>query len=179
MLIVQGYLNHFFTHINNFPLSCNVVFEQSYQESDGDSASLAILLAVISCYAKRPLAQNLFVTGSLDQQGNVLAIGGINQKIHAITRLFNLQLLTEAVSVIIPKANQINLTLDSQTLLLVENKMINIYAIDHCQEAFPLSMNCSFSDVIEQINDRIETINKDEDNDINDSWLTKLLALFK
>jgi Lon-like ATP-dependent protease len=65
-LIVQGYLNHFFTHIVSFPFSCNVVFEQSYQESDGHSASLAVLLAATSCYSHLPIQQNLLVTGALD-----------------------------------------------------------------------------------------------------------------
>ncbi|MCW8995859.1 MAG: AAA family ATPase [Psychromonas sp.] len=161
-LIVQGYLHHVFTHTANFPLSCNVVFEQSYQESDGDSAALAILLAVISCYAQRPLAQNLFVTGALDQHGNVLAIGGINQKINAVTRLFNLGLLDQAVTILIPKANQINLTLEANTLALISAKKINIYAINHCQEALPLAMKLSFEKVIELINQRIESLHKEE-----------------
>lgn len=178
MLIVQGYLNHVFTHITNFPLSCNVVFEQSYQESDGDSASLAILLAVTSCYSQQALTQKLFVTGALDQQGNVLAIGGINQKIHAITRLFNLNLLSSAVSIIIPKANEINLTLNAQTQALINNKMINIYAIDHCQEAFPIAMNFSFNQIVEAINSRIEDIHKDDGED-HDNLLTKLISVFK
>lgn len=102
-LIVQGYLNHFFSHIAAFPYSCNLVFEQSYQESDGDSASLAILIAVSSCYAQCPVKQNIFVTGSLDQHGNVLAIGGINQKIESVTRLFELGLLSDPVTFVMPK----------------------------------------------------------------------------
>lgn len=179
MLIVQGFLNHVFTHINNFPLSCNVVFEQSYQESDGDSASLAILLAVTSCYAQRPVTQKLFVTGSLDQQGNVLAIGGINQKIHAITRLFQLKLLSSPVSVIIPKANKINLTLNVQTQQLIKTKMLNIYAIEHCQEAFPIAMNSPFSEIIEAINSRVDEVHKDNDAEDHDNLITRLLSVFK
>lgn len=177
-LIVQGYLNHFFTHMANFPLSCNVVFEQSYQESDGDSASLAILLAVTSCYSQAPIAQNLFVTGALDQRGNVLAIGGINQKIESITRLFLLGLLTEPVTVLMPQANQINLMLSDVTLSLIKDKKINIYAIQHSIEAFPYTMGNSFEKVLEAINKRILFLHKDEDDEPL-SFVTKCLNLLR
>lgn len=178
-LIVQGYLHHVFTHTANFPLSCNVVFEQSYQESDGDSAALAILLAVISCYAQRPLAQNLFVTGALDQHGNVLAIGGINQKIKAVTRLFILGLLNDPVTILIPDANQINLTLEEETLKLISAKKINIYGINHCQDAFPLAMNLSFKNVIQLINQRIEDLHKEDIESHHLGLFHRLMLLFK
>lgn len=177
-LIVQGYLNHFFTHISNFPLSCNVVFEQSYQESDGDSAALAILLAVTSCYSEQPILQNMFVTGALDQHGNVLAIGGINQKIEAITRLFTLGLLNQPVTVLMPQANQINLMLSKETLQLVEDKKINIYPLQHCLQAFPFAMSQSFESVIKIINKRIHFLHKEEEGEPL-SLLTKCLNLLR
>jgi len=177
-LIVQGYLNHFFTHVANFPLSCNVVFEQSYQESDGDSASLAILLAVTSCYAEMPIFQSLFVTGALDQQGNVLAIGGINQKIEAITRLFTLGLLDQPVTVLMPKANEINLGLNNETLQLIDAKKINIHPIEHCLQAFPFAMAHSFEEVIKMISKRIHFLHKDEEDEPL-SLLTKCLNLLR
>jgi len=178
-LIVQGYLHHIFSHMNNFPLSCNVVFEQSYQESDGDSASLAILLAVTSCYAQRPIAQNLFVTGALDQHGNVLAIGGINHKINAVTRLFTLGLIKEPVTILIPQANQINLVFDIDTLKLIDNQQINIYGIDHCRDAFPLAMNLEFKDLIKTINHRIDYLHKEELESNHLSALDRLIRLFR
>jgi len=178
-LIVQGYLNHFFTHVANFPLSCNVVFEQSYQESDGDSASLAMLLAVSSCYAEKPIFQNLFVTGALDQQGNVLAIGGINQKIEAITRLFSLGLLNEPVSVLMPQANHINLMLSNETLQLIEDKKINIYPIQHCLQAFPVAMAETFESVIKLISKRIHFLHKEEEEEEPISLFAKCLNLLR
>jgi len=177
-LIVQGYLNHFFTHVPNFPFSCNVVFEQSYQESDGDSASLAMLLAVTSCYSQTPIAQNLFVTGALDQHGNVLAIGGINQKIESISRLFALGLLTEAVTVLMPQANKINLMLGEETLNLISNKKINIYTLQYSLEAFPLAMSHSFESILEVINKRVLFLNK-EDEEEPLSIMTKCLNLLR
>jgi Lon-like ATP-dependent protease len=177
-LIVQGYLNHLFTHVHNFPLSCNVVFEQSYQESDGDSAALAILLAVTSCYAQAPVQQNLFVTGALDQHGNVLAIGGINQKIQSVTRLFSVGLLSDPITILIPAANQINLTLDAQSMQLVKDKKINIFGINHCQEAFPFALNASFYDVVSLINKRVELLQKEVHEEAEHSLLSRFLSKF-
>ena len=161
-LIVQGYLNHFFSHISAFPYSCNLVFEQSYQESDGDSASLAILIAVSSCYAQFPVKQNIFVTGSLDQHGNVLAIGGINQKIESVSRLFELGLLNDPIIIVMPKANQINLTLNANTLTLIETGKIVIHAIAHCHQAYPILLNKTFDQALKAINARIELTLKDD-----------------
>jgi len=172
--IVQGYLNHFFSHISAFPFSCNLVFEQSYQESDGDSASLAILLAVSSCYAKYPVKQDVFVTGSLDQHGNVLPIGGINQKIESVTRLFELGLISDPVTIVMPKANIINLTLNDQTLVLIEQGKMLIHAISHCHQAFPLVLNKQFEDVIKTINYRIELANKEEMEESSSSLFSRL-----
>ncbi|TEW55385.1 ATP-dependent protease [Psychromonas sp. RZ22] len=175
-LIVQGYLNHFFSHINAFPYSCNLVFEQSYQECDGDSASLAILIAVSSCYAQFPVKQNIFVTGSLDQHGNVLPIGGIKQKIEAVTRLFELDLLKEPVLIVMPKANQINLTLNIKTLALVESGKIVIHAISHCHQAYPLLLNKTFKEVLDAINLRIETAAKEEMDETSNSLFSRLIG---
>ena len=174
-LIVQGYINHFFSHINAFPYSCNLVFEQSYQESDGDSASLAILLAVCSCYSKLPIKQNVFVTGSLDQHGNVLAIGGINQKIESVTRLFELELISEPVLIVMPAANKINLTLNTSTLALVDAGKILIYPIVHCHQAFPILLESSFEQTIKVINDRIEKTVKDEINELSNGFFSRLI----
>lgn len=174
-LIVQGYINHFFSHINTFPFSCNLVFEQSYQESDGDSASLAILLAVCSCYAKLPIKQNIFVTGSLDQHGNVLAIGGINQKIESITRLFELDLLSEPVSILMPAANEINLTLNASTLTLIEENKILIYPIAHCHQAFPFLLDKTFEQTIKVINSRIEKTMKDEMTELSTGLFSRII----
>jgi len=173
-LIVQGYLNHFFSHISAFPYSCNLVFEQSYQESDGDSASLAILIAASSCYSQFPVKQNIFVTGSLDQHGNVLAIGGINQKIESVTRLFELGLITEPVSIVMPKANQINLTLNLNTLALIESGKIIIQAVSHCHQAYPILLEKTFEEVIKTINLRIDIAAKEEMEDSSSSLFSRL-----
>ena len=174
-LIVQGYINHFFSHINTFPYSCNLVFEQSYQESDGDSASLAILIAVTSCYAKTPIKQNVFVTGSLDQHGNVLAIGGINQKIESVCRLFELGVITETVSIIMPAANKINLTLNAATLALIKSGKILIHPISHCHEAYPLLLDKTFEETVEAINQRIETAVKEELGELSNGLFSRIL----
>lgn len=177
-LIVQGYLNHFFTHFVNFPFSCNIVFEQSYQESDGDSASLAVLLATTSCYSHLPIQQNLFVTGALDQHGNVLAIGGINHKIKAVVRLFQLGLLKDPVTILMPKANQVNLMLETESLEFINDKKINIFGIEHCNQAFPIALETTFEEIIKLINERINALQKNEQSDTSNNSC-KLFSFFR
>jgi len=178
LLIVQGYINHLFNHVSTFPYSCHLVFEQSYQESDGDSASLATLSAALSCYAQHPIKQDVFVTGSLDQQGNVLAIGGINQKIEAVTRLFEIGLLAGPVTVVIPASNVINLTLNNQTLAFIEAGKIIVKPVQHCQQAFPILMGKTLPQLLTMINHRVEKTLKSEAEETSESLVTRALRYF-
>lgn len=70
---------------NPSPLSANLVFEQSYHEIDGDSASLTGLCALLSALAQQPIYQHLAVTGAVDQFGNVQPVGGLNEKIEGFS----------------------------------------------------------------------------------------------
>ncbi len=83
-------------------LNANIVFEQSYQEIDGDSASLAEYCSLISAITEQPIDQGLAVTGALDQFGNVQAIGGVNEKIEGFFKLCARRGLTGSQGVIMP-----------------------------------------------------------------------------
>ena len=87
VLILSGFLHDRFAQNGPLSLSARLVFEQSYSRIDGDSASLAELLALISRISGIPLRQDLAVTGAVSQQGQVQAIGGVNQKIEGFFRL--------------------------------------------------------------------------------------------
>jgi len=178
LLIVQGYINHLFRHFSTFPYSCHLVFEQSYQESDGDSASLATLLATLSSYSKLPIKQDVFVTGSLDQQGNLLPIGGINQKVESVARLFEIGLLSDPVTVVMPISNVINLTLNTQTLALIDSGNILIKPVKHCNEAFPILMEKTHSQVIATINQRVDRTLKNEIDEGDESLFTRVFKCF-
>src|SRR5207247_4649213 len=86
-------------------LSCRLVFEQSYGGVDGDSASSTELYAILSALAELPVKQNLAVTGSVNQEGEVQAIGGVNEKIEGIYQTCKVKALKGAEAVIIPKTN--------------------------------------------------------------------------
>ena len=89
MMIINGYLTKEFGSDQPLPMSASLVFEQSYSEVDGDSASLTGLCAVISCLAKVPIRQDLAVTGAVDQFGDVQPVGGVNEKIEGLKEIYD------------------------------------------------------------------------------------------
>ncbi|WP_157378605.1 S16 family serine protease [Aliagarivorans taiwanensis] len=141
MMIIQGFLNNQFASEHHFPLSGNVVFEQSYHEIDGDSASLAGLISVLSALSRVAVRQSLSITGALDQHGHVLAVGGINEKIEGFYRVCKLLGINGQQGVIIPKANLGQLNLQQDVVDAVREQRFAIHVVDHVSEAIPLLLN--------------------------------------
>ncbi|MDD9173819.1 Lon protease family protein [Aliivibrio finisterrensis] len=138
MLIMQAYiLSQLNTH-EPLPFTASMVFEQSYCEVDGDSASLAELCAFLSALAIKPIDQSLAITGSVDQFGMVQPIGGVNEKIEAFFQLCEKRGLTGKQGVIIPETNGINLVLSDEVIRAVEEKQFTIYPISHVEQAVEL-----------------------------------------
>ncbi|WP_255555001.1 AAA family ATPase [Moritella sp. 24] len=140
MMIIQGFFTHTFAKPLPLPISANLVFEQSYGEIDGDSAALAGTCALLSVLAQKPIAQNLAVTGAIDQFGNVLAVGGINEKLEGFQRICELNGQTN-IGVLIPAANMVNLNLSDKLIDAVNNDQLAIYPITHIDEAIELLMD--------------------------------------
>ena len=138
MMILSSFVSKVFARNEPLPISSNIVFEQSYHEVDGDSASLAELYALLSAIANVPIKQNIAVTGAMDQLGNVLAVGGVDLKIEGFYTLAKLKAPSEEHAVIIPKANIANLNLTSEIKTAVNNGTFKIYAIDHVTQAAEL-----------------------------------------
>lgn len=86
VMILSAYLANQFARHEPLSVSATVVFEQSYYEVDGDSASLGELCCLISALAEQPLKQSLAITGAIDQFGNVQSIGAVNEKLKVIMR---------------------------------------------------------------------------------------------
>ncbi|UWQ60985.1 AAA family ATPase (plasmid) [Leisingera caerulea] len=120
MLILQGYLAA--TYATRAPLSlwASLVFEQSYGGVEGDSASAAELIALLSSLAEVPLDQSFAITGSVNQFGDIQAIGGVNQKIEGFFDVCDARGLTGRQGVLIPAANVRNLTLRQRVVDAVE-----------------------------------------------------------
>ena len=105
MLILSGFLAGRYALDAPMSLSASLVFEQSYGGVDGDSASSAELYAILSALAEAPLRQDLAVTGSVNQYGDVQAIGGVNEKVEGFFRVCEARGLTGKQGVILPASN--------------------------------------------------------------------------
>lgn len=161
VMILMAYLANLFASKDPMPLSATLVFEQSYFEVDGDSASLAELCALISALADAPVNQALAVTGAIDQFGNVQAIGGVNQKIEGFYQLCRARGFAPGQGVIIPRSNQQNLHLNQSICDSVANGEFYIYAVDHVNDAFRYLLGDETA-VFERIRQRIRDAHEED-----------------
>ncbi|OAT47472.1 La type II ATP-dependent protease [Proteus hauseri ATCC 700826] len=138
MMIMQAYLNSELRLDQPQPFSASVVFEQSYGEVDGDSASLAELCALISTLAQQAIDQQIAVTGAVDQFGQVQPIGGVNQKIEGFFDICQERGLTGSQGVIIPLANIRHLVLNENVVQAIKEDKFHIWPVTHVAEAITL-----------------------------------------
>jgi lon-related putative ATP-dependent protease len=129
MLILQGYLAA--TYATEVPVSlqASIVFEQSYGGVDGDSASSTELYALLSALSEMPIDQGIAVTGSVNQMGQVQAIGGVNEKIEGFFDICEARGLTGDQGVMVPAANAGNLMLKSEVQAAVKAGRFRIWAV--------------------------------------------------
>lgn len=127
-------------YAQNFPLSlsASLAFEQSYAGVEGDSASLAELCVLLSSLAAAPLNQALAVTGSVDQQGQVQAVGGVNEKIEGFFDVCRERGLTGRQGVVIPQSNVQHLMLRMDVVDAVRAGRFRVHAVTHVDEAMEL-----------------------------------------
>lgn len=137
-MILDGFINGLFAQ--DFPVSfnCSLTFEQSYSEVEGDSASMAELLAVFSALSGLPLRQDIGITGSMDQFGASQAIGGVIHKIEGFHRACKIQGLTGKQGVIIPYSNRKNVVLREDIVKDIKQKKFFIWPVKHVFEALEL-----------------------------------------
>ncbi len=138
--IITGYLGQ--TYAQQFPmaLSCRVCFEQNYNGIDGDSASSTELYCILSSLAELPIRQDLAVTGSVNQKGEIQAIGGVTQKIEGFFDLCEKRGLTGTQGVLIPVSNVKDLVVSNKVIDAVRDGMFHIYPISHINEGIELLM---------------------------------------
>ena len=128
-LILTGYLTGKYGHDKPLSLSASIGFEQTYDEVDGDSASSTELYALLSSLSGLPLKQNIAVTGSVNQQGAVQAVGGVTHKIEGFFRVCQAKGLTGDQGVILPKDNLKNLVLKDEVVQAVAQGKFHIYGV--------------------------------------------------
>lgn len=138
MLILHSYLAALFGHLAPLALNASVVFEQEYSGIEGDSASCAELYALLSSLSGLALRQDIAVTGALNQHGEVLPVGGLNEKIEGWFRTCQQAGLSGAQGVLIPARNQRHLMLAPEVIAAVEQGQFHIYAAHHASEGIAL-----------------------------------------
>jgi len=138
VLILRSYLGTLFAHIAPLAMTASLVFEQEYSGVEGDSASCAELLALLSALADSPLRQGIAVTGALNQHGDVLPVGGINEKIEGWFRVCEAQGLTGRQGVLIPARNRRHLMLEHAVVRAVEAGQFHIHTADHVLDGLEL-----------------------------------------
>ena len=127
--IISGYLRRTFAQDKPLSLSASVCFEQSYSGVDGDSASSTEIYAILSALSEIPIKQELSVTGSVNQQGDVQPIGGVNQKIEGFYDVCKLKGFTGTQGVLIPAENVEDLMLRDEVIEAVAKKKFHIYPV--------------------------------------------------
>jgi predicted ATP-dependent protease len=138
VLILSGFLRSHYVTDRPLSLSASLVFEQSYGGVDGDSASAAELCVLASALAQTPLKQSLAITGSVDQQGRIQAIGGANEKIEGFFDICNKRGLTGEQGVLIPLANVKHLMLRRDVVEAVEAERFQVFAVDRIDQALEI-----------------------------------------
>ncbi len=138
VMILSSFLMERFTHDFPLSLSASLVFEQSYGGVDGDSASSTELYALLSAISGVPIKQSLAVTGSVNQKGQVQAIGGVNEKIEGFFDLCKARSLTGEQGVVIPNANVKHLMLRRDVVEAAHSGKFSIYAVDTIDEGIEI-----------------------------------------
>ncbi|MEW6324390.1 MAG: AAA family ATPase, partial [Nitrospirota bacterium] len=138
VMILSGYLGGRYGREVPLSLSATLCFEQSYAEVEGDSASAAELAALISSLADAPVRQGLAMTGSVNQRGELQAIGGVNEKIEGFYSACNALGLTGEQGVIIPRRNVKHLMLTEEVVEAITSGNFHLYAASTIDEAIEL-----------------------------------------
>jgi len=138
IMIISSYLGSKYAVKNPISLSASITFEQLYEMIEGDSATCAELYALLSSISSVPLKQSFAVTGSMDQNGDVQPIGGVNQKIEGFFELCRMRGLDGSHGVIIPRRNAKHLVLKQEVVDAVRDGKFSVYTIDRMEEGLEI-----------------------------------------
>ncbi|MEZ5965093.1 MAG: AAA family ATPase [Planctomycetota bacterium] len=130
VLILEGFLLDHFGSEGPIRLKATICFEQTYSGVDGDSASSVELIALLSSLARVPLEQGIALTGSINQRGELQAVGSVNEKVESFFRLCRARRLTGRQGVILPRANVPDLMLEPEVVEAVRDGKFNVFAVD-------------------------------------------------
>jgi predicted ATP-dependent protease len=138
VLILASYLSALFGQLAPLALSASIVFEQEYNGVEGDSASCAELYVLLSSLSGFPLRQGIAVTGAVNQHGEVLPVGGLNEKIEGWFRVCERAGLDGSHAVLIPERNRRHLMLDRDVVDAVSRGLFQVHAVAHVLDGIEL-----------------------------------------
>jgi len=160
LLTLSGYFNSKYGLNKKLNFSAIITFEQCYSQIEGDSASMAELVCLISALSDIPINPGIAITGSVNQNGEAQPIGGINEKIEGFYSFCKAKGLTGSQGVIIPKANLNNLVLDEEIVEAVKNKKFFIYAIKSVDEAVEILLEKDSAEIHKLVDRKLEEMNR-------------------
>lgn len=175
VLILGGYLRGKYAQNKPFSLSASIAFEQSYSGVDGDSASSTEVYALLSSLSKIPLKQNIAVTGSLNQKGEIQPIGGVNEKIEGFFDVCIAKGFSGDQGVIIPHQNAQNLMLRHDVVKAVREGKFHVYPIHTIDEGIEILTGVKAGKQLEDGSFEKDTLNKTVDDELQrlaKSWRT-------
>jgi lon-related putative ATP-dependent protease len=155
VMILEGFLLHEFGRDGPLCMQATICFEQLYNGVEGDSASLAQLLALLSSLGNVPIDQGLAITGSINQKGEVQAVAAVNEKIEGFYRLCRARRLTGKQGVVLPRANVGDLMLDQDVVEAVERGEFVVHAVAKVEDAIELFAHQPVADVMLAVRDQL------------------------
>ena len=141
-MILDGYLKGKFSQLHPVSFSCSLTFEQSYEEIEGDSASVAELIAILSSLSGIKVRQDVAVTGSINQFGQVQAVGGLNHKLEGFFRVCKFRGLTSSQGVVIPASNAEHIILRDDISDAIKAGKFHVWTVESIEEAIGFLMGC-------------------------------------
>ena len=171
VMILTGYLGGKYAQDAPLSLTASIAFEQSYGGVDGDSATCAEVVSLLSSLADISIRQDIAITGSMNQKGVVQPIGGVNEKIEGFFKVCQAKGLTGEQGVIIPQRNLDNLMLDQEVIDAVEQDKFHLYSIEDIDQALEIMLDQEAEAVHAAVKEKLEEYAELESENYSDSDL--------
>ena len=158
VLILSGWLRATFAAERPAAFTASIVFEQSYGGVEGDSATCAEAVAIVSALAGLPVRQDLAITGSMNQLGDVQPVGGLNDKVEGFYDLCCRRGLTGTQGVVVPRANVEDLMLREDVVAACARKEFAVYAVDRIEQGIRLLTGSTAEEVTRLVDARLDRL---------------------
>lgn len=171
VMILQSWLQNQCVCLNPLSLTASIVFEQEYNGVDGDSASCAELFAILSALTGTPINQGIAVTGALNQHGDVLPVGGLNEKIEGYYRVCKAIGLNGQQGVLIPSRNQAHLMLSDEVVDAVKAGKFSIATMQNVTQGYTYLCTSSWTEVMHKAETRLRVFKQIVETNLPNKFL--------